>query len=156
MKIAEAMTKEPLSALADGSIREAAAGMRDAGIGSLPVVDREKQLVGMVTDRDIAVRAAGEGRGPETLVRDVMTEALVVVDESLDLKDALSLMSAHQIRRLPVISAGCLVGIVSLADVVAVAKPRQLAETLRIVSEPASSQAEKRTNRRTWARFRLA
>jgi CBS domain-containing protein len=156
MKVSEAMTRDPLSVLAEGSICEAAAGLRDAGIGALPVVGDEKQLIGMVTDRDIAVRAVADARGPETLVQDVMTETLVYAEASFDVKDALALMAMHQVRRLPVLEGPRLVGIISLADVAAVAGSRRLVETLREISAPASSRAETRRGGRALARLRLA
>jgi CBS domain-containing protein len=156
MKVTEAMTRDPLSVLAEGSLCEAAAGLRDAGIGALPVVSDEKQLIGMVTDRDVAVRAVADGRGPETLVQDVMTDTLVYADASFDLKDALALMGMHQVRRLPVVEGVHLVGIISQADIAAVARPRQLAETLRRISAPASNHASTRTGARALARLRLA
>jgi len=144
MQIRDAMTKEPLSVRADGTIQEAAAGMRDAGIGALPVVDKSDQLAGMVTDRDIATRAVAEGFGPETLVERVMTRRLIVADSSEELEDALALMREHQIRRVPVVEDRRLVGILAQADIAAVTEPREAAETLRRVSEPAASQAESR------------
>jgi CBS domain-containing protein len=156
MKVTEAMTQDPLSVLAEGTICEAAAGLRDAGIGALPVVSDEKQLIGMITDRDIAVRAVADGQPPETLVQNVMTDALVYAEASFDVKDALALMGLHQVRRLPVLEGPRLVGVISQADVAAIARPRQLAETMRLLSEPASSRAGSRTGGRAWARLRLA
>jgi CBS domain-containing protein len=144
MQIRDAMTKEPLSVRADGTIQETAAGMRDAGIGALPVVDKSDQLAGMVTDRDIATRAVAEGFGPETLVERVMTRRLIVAESSDELGDALALMREHQIRRVPVVEDRRLVGILAQADIAAVTEPREAAETLRRVSEPAASQAESR------------
>lgn len=149
MQIRDAMTKEPLSVRADGTIQEAAAGMRDAGIGALPVVDKSDQLAGMVTDRDIAIRAVAEGFGPETLVERVMTRRLIVAESSDELEEALSLMREHQIRRLPVVEDGRLIGILAQADIAAVTEPREAAETLRRVSEPAASQAESRHEERS-------
>jgi CBS domain-containing protein len=147
MQIEDAMTKNPLSVRTDATIQEAAAGMRDAGIGALPVVDKSDELAGIVTDRDIALRAVAEGLEAETLVKRVMTRKLIVVESSDELEDALSLMREHQVRRLPVVEGHELVGILAQADVAALTGDREAAETLRSISEPAATQAEQRLAR---------
>ncbi len=144
MQIKDAMAKEPLSVRTDATIQEAAAGMRDAGVGALPVVDKSDELAGIVTDRDIAVRAVAEGLEAETPVERVMTKQLIVVEPSDELEDALSLMRERQVRRLPVLEGDRLVGIVAQADIAALTEAREAAETLRSVSEPAATQAEQR------------
>jgi CBS domain-containing protein len=149
MQIKDAMAKDVLAVRADATIQEAAAGMRDSGIGALPVVDTSDQLAGMVTDRDLAVRAVAEGLGAETLVERVMTRKLVVAEPSDELEHALSLMREHQIRRLPVIENEQLIGIVAQADIAALTEPREAAETLRSLSEPAASQADRRHEERS-------
>ena len=149
MQIKDAMAKELLFVRQDTTIEEAAAGMRDAGIGALPVVDTSDQLAGIVTDRDIAVRAVAEGLGAETHVEHVMTRRLIVAEPSDELEDALSLMREHQIRRLPVVADERLIGIVAQADIAALTEPLEAAETLRGLSEPAASQAERRHEERS-------
>ena len=149
MQIKDAMARELSSARVDATIQEAAAGMRDAGIGALPVVDKSDQLVGIVTDRDIAVRAVAEGLGAGTLIERVMTRRLIVAEPSDELEDALSLMREHQIRRLPVVEDERLIGFVAQADIAALTEPRAAAETLRSLSEPAASQAERRHEQRS-------
>ncbi len=144
MQIKDAMAKEPLSVRTDATIQEAAAGMRDAGVGALPVVDKGDKLAGIVTDRDFAVRAVAEGLEAETPVERVMTRQLIVVEPSDELEDALSLMRERQVRRLPVVEGDRLVGIVAQADIAALTEAREAAETLRSVSEPAATQAEQR------------
>lgn len=144
MQIKDAMAKEPLSVRTDATIQEAAAGMRDAGVGALPVVDKGDELAGIVTDRDIAVRAVAEGFEAETPVERVMTRQLIVVEPSDELEDALSLMRERQVRRLPVVEGDRLVGIVAQADIAALTEAHEAAETLRSVSEPAATQAEQR------------
>lgn len=144
MQIKDAMAREPLSVRADATIQEAAAGMRDAGVGVLPVVTDSGELAGIVTDRDIAVRAVAEGLGSETLVGRVLTRRLAVVEPSDELEDALSLMREHQVRRLPVVEGDRLVGMLAQADIAALSAEREAAETLRSVSEPAATQAERR------------
>lgn len=100
----------------DDTIEEAAQEMRDGDFGLVPVVEDE-ELVGVVTDRDIAIRAVAEGKDPSTPVGEVMSEGVVWVNEDDSVEDAARIMSEHQIRRLPVVdSEQHLVGIVSLGD----------------------------------------
>jgi CBS domain-containing protein len=149
MQIKDAMARNPLSVRADATVQEAAAGMRDAGIGALPVVSDSEELMGIVTDRDIALRAVAEGFGPETTVDQVMTKQLIVVEASDELEDALSLIREHQVRRLPVVEGERLVGIVAQADIAALVEPGEAADTLRELSEPAATEAARRTEGRS-------
>ncbi len=149
MQIKDAMARNPLSVRADATIQEAAAGTRDAGVGALPVVSDGEELVGIVTDRDIALRAVAEGFGPETTVDRVMTKQLIVVEPSDEFEDALSLMRERQVRRLPVVEGERLVGIVAQADIAALVEPGEAADTLRELSEPAATQAARRTQGRS-------
>src|SRR5919201_3065278 len=141
MQVRDAMTKDPLAIRIDATIQEAAAGMRQADVGALPVVSDENTLVGIVTDRDLAIRALAEALSPETPVGQIMTRNCVTVDASDELEDALSLMRSEQIRRLPVVQNERLVGIVAQADVIAVSDAPELADTPRHVSEPAATEA---------------
>lgn len=145
LQIKDAMARNPLSVRADATIQEAAAGMRDAGVGALPVVSDREELVGIVTDRDIALRAVAEGFGAETTVDHVMTKQLIVVEPSDELEDALSLMRERQVRRLPIVEGERLVGIIARADIAALIGPGEAADTLRELSEPAATQAARRT-----------
>ena len=117
MKIADVMTRNPEIVAPEEPIREAARMMLDADTGALPVGDRER-LVGMVTDRDITVRAVAEGRGPDTSVKDVMSDRLLFAWDDQDIDEVAMQMSDAQVRRVPVLSRGSerLVGIVSLGD----------------------------------------
>ncbi|HJQ17224.1 MAG TPA: CBS domain-containing protein [Allosphingosinicella sp.] len=117
MKIADVMTRNPEIVAPEEPIREAARMMLDADTGALPVGDRER-LVGMVTDRDITVRAVAEGRGPDTPVKDVMSDRLLFAWDDQDVDEVAMQMSDAQVRRVPVLSRGSerLVGIVSLGD----------------------------------------
>ncbi|MCC2682555.1 MAG: hypothetical protein K0S36_2119 [Nitrosospira multiformis] len=100
----------------DATIEEAAQEMRDGDFGLLPVGD-EEQLLGVITDRDIAIRAVAEGRGPSTPVSEIMSEGVIWVHEDDSIEEAAEIMSDNQIRRLPVVNAEKrLVGIVSLGD----------------------------------------
>src|ERR687897_3836551 len=130
IQIKDAMARNPLSVRADATVQEAAAGMRDAGVGALPVVSDSEELVGIVTDRDIALRAVAEGLGSETTVDQVMTKQLIVVDASDEFEDALSLMRERQVRRLPVVDGERLVGMVAQADIAALIESGAAADTL--------------------------
>ena len=115
-KISEVMSTDVQTISPDASIEEAAQEMRDGDFGLLPVGE-EAQLLGVITDRDIAVRAVAEGKDPGTLVRDVMSEGVIWAHEDDSVEDAARVMSEHQIRRLPIVDADQrLAGIVSLGD----------------------------------------
>jgi CBS domain-containing protein len=116
MKVSEVMTRGVQTIRPDQSAQQAASFMLDADTGSIPVADGDR-LIGMITDRDIAVRGVAKGHGPETPVRELMTDDLVIVRIDDDVEDVASRMSEAQVRRLPVIDEDdCLCGIVSLGD----------------------------------------
>ena len=144
MQVKDVMSSEPVAVRLDATIQEAAAGMREADAGALPVVANEGELVGIVTDRDLSVRAIAEGLGAETTVDRVMTPEVTTVEPSAEVEDALSVMRNEQIRRLPVVRGGRLVGIVAQADLAAVTAAPELADTVRDISEPAVAEAERR------------
>lgn len=118
MKVAEFMTQEVETVTPDQPIREAAQFMLRADAGAMPVSEGDK-LIGMVTDRDIAVRGVAEGLGPDTPVRDVMTADLVYCFDDEEVEQVAIKMSDAQVRRMPVLSreGEQLVGIVSLGDI---------------------------------------
>ena len=118
MKIADVMTAEVDVVKPDQTIQQAASFMLRSDAGSIPVCDGEK-LVGMVTDRDIAVRAVAEGMGPDTPVRETMSDEVLYCFEDDDVEDVAAKMSENQVRRMPVVSRedNRLVGIVSLGDI---------------------------------------
>jgi CBS domain-containing protein len=144
VQVKDVMSSEPVAVRLDATIQEAAAGMREADAGALPVVADEGELVGIVTDRDLSVRAIADGLGAETTVAQVMTREVTTVEPSAEIEDALSVMRNEQIRRLPVVRGGRLVGIVAQADLVAVTTAPELADTVRDISEPAVAEAERR------------
>jgi CBS domain-containing protein len=109
----------------DASIQEAARMMRECDAGSIPVGDNDR-LVGMITDRDIAIRAVAEGRSFDTPVREVMSGHIEYVFEDQDLREVSSKMSDLKVRRLPVLNRNKrLVGIVSLGDMSKSGDPAQ-------------------------------
>jgi CBS domain-containing protein len=115
--VRDAMTEDPRSIGASTSVVEAARLMRDEHIGSLPITDGDT-LVGMITDRDITTRVVAEAADlATTTVGDVYSQDLISVEPDKDLAEALGLMARHQVRRLPVVEDGRLVGIVAQADI---------------------------------------
>jgi CBS domain-containing protein len=116
MKVSEIMTRDVCIARPDQKLREVAAEMERNDIGVLPVAENDR-LVGMITDRDIAVRGIAHGRGPDASVRDVMSAEVKYCFEDGDLEEVAQNMADEQIRRLPVLNRQKrLVGIVSLCD----------------------------------------
>lgn len=138
MRVSEVMTRSVQCIHADANLQEAAARMKSLDIGPLPVCEGDR-LVGMITDRDITVRAVAEGEPPTVIrVRDIMTpEVLYCFDDQL-VEDAARVMEDSQVRRLVVINRDKrLVGIVSLGDLAIQTRDEQLAgNTLEAVSEP--------------------
>jgi CBS domain-containing protein len=115
--VREAMTEDPRSIGPSATVVEAARLMRDEHIGSLPIRDGDT-LVGMITDRDITTRVVAEAADlATTSVGDVYSQDLVSVAPDKELEEALRLMARHQVRRLPVVEDGRLVGIVAQADI---------------------------------------
>jgi len=139
MQIREIMTPRVEVIHPDATIEEAAEKMKRLDVGPLPVCDGER-LVGMLTDRDITVRATSEGRDPRTTrVRDIMTEEVFFCFDDQDVREAAEIMQRAQIRRLPVVNRDKrLVGIVALGDLAVHTGDEELAgEVLEEVSEPA-------------------
>ncbi|KJE27720.1 CBS domain protein [Geobacillus kaustophilus] len=97
------------------NLYEVAVKMRDFNVGAIPIVD-DGRLVGMITDRDIVVRGMAEKRPGSTAVTEVMSRDLVTLSPDDSVQKAADMMARHQIRRLPVIENGRLVGIISLGD----------------------------------------
>src|SRR5206468_9033597 len=139
MKISEVMTRNPEVVRPDATVQEAARKMDELNVGALPVCDGER-LVGMITDRDITVRATAEGAAPDQCRVEKAMSAEVdycFADDNVD--DAAEKMQQRQIRRLPIIDRDQrLVGIVALGDLATeVNKPKTVAATLEKISEPA-------------------
>jgi CBS domain-containing protein len=138
MQIREIMTPRVEVIHPDATIEEAAEKMKRLDVGPLPVCDGER-LLGMITDRDITVRATSEGRDPRTTrVRDIMTGEVFYAFDDQDVREAAEIMQRAQIRRLPIVNRDKrLVGIVSLGDVAVQTGDEELAgEVLEDVSEP--------------------
>ena len=122
-KVEEIMTRDPRTVDAGDTIVDAARVMRDADIGDVVVME-DGQITGIVTDRDIVVRATAEGRDADsTSVGDVCTTGVETVDPDASVDDALRIMREHDIRRLPVAKSGRPVGIISLGDLAVEREP---------------------------------
>jgi CBS domain-containing protein len=134
--IKDVMTSDPCTIDADKSIAYAAKMMRDEDVGVAPIVESDK-LVGMLTDRDIAVRVVAEGKDPERVtVREVASKQVVTVDPQQDLDEALRIMAKHQVRRLPVLEEdGRLVGVVAQADVAREGDDKETGQLVQEISQ---------------------
>ena len=134
--IRDAMTEDPRSIGASESVVDAARLMREGDIGSLPIIDGE-QLLGMITDRDITMRVVSEAADPKTTsVGDVCSKDVISVEADKDHEEALALMARHQVRRLPVVENGMLVGIVAQADIARTENETKTGELVEAISEP--------------------
>lgn len=136
MKVEAAMTRDVRLVKPDQTIREAAQLMADIDAGALPVTENDR-LVGMITDRDIAVRAVAQGKSPDTRIRDVMSPGILYCFDDQQLEDVSRNMGKNQVRRLPVINRDKrLVGILSLGDLASKEDPTAVGRTVSRVSEP--------------------
>ena len=135
-KISEVMTRGIQIANPAQTIREAAMTMAREDIGSLPVGENDR-LIGMITDRDIVLRAVAEGRSPNTPIRDVMTDDIKYCFEDDDVAQVAQNMAELQVRRLPVVNRDKrLVGIVALSNVAQCGDKKATSEMLRGVATP--------------------
>lgn len=147
MTCSQLMTSDPACCVLDDSVVSAAMLMKIHNIGSVPVIsDRtERKVAGIVTDRDLTVRVVAEQRDYyRTKVSEVMSTDLVTCRASDDYDEVIAAMAKRQIRRVPVVDKdGRLAGIISQADVARSADPREVAEVVEQISEPASEHAAK-------------
>lgn len=138
-KVRDAMTPGVQSVEPTESLPRAAALMRDNDVGSVPVVDGDR-LVGIVTDRDIVARAVADNRDLRTAtVADVASRDVFTVGPEDDLEEAQRLMADQQVRRLPVVEDGRVVGILAQADVALTARGKDSGEMLEEISKPTST-----------------
>ena len=146
MRIQDIMTKNPASVSPDATAREAAQVMLREEVGLVPVVEKDgsNRLVGVVTDRDIAIRCVAEGKDASCAVRDVMSsDGLATCRQTDDVDSLMGAMRSEKVRRIPIVDErGGLVGIVSQADIVRKAKDSVRAEqTIEEISEPGGRHA---------------
>ncbi len=138
MKAQDIMSKNPRTVTPETAIQEAARMMKDEDVGVLPVVESasSKRLVGVVTDRDIAIRVVAEGKASAS-VRDAMTSGVKSCKASDSVKDVMELMGREQVRRVTIVDdRGNLVGIVSQADVVLEGDDKRAEEAIEKISKP--------------------
>ena len=134
MKVRDVMTTDVATATPETTLEDIATMMRDEDTGAIPVLDGD-ELVGIITDRDIVIRCIAEGKDPvETTVEDVLTEGLETIEPDSDVEEAKHLMSRRQVRRLPVVEDGELIGMLSIGDI-AVKADTDVGEALENVSE---------------------
>jgi CBS domain-containing protein len=134
--VKDAMTSDVKTAAPSQSLTDAAILMKQEDVGAIPVVDGER-LVGVVTDRDIVIRGIADGSDPHAIkVGDIASRDVVTVRPDDDLEEALRLMAQHQVRRLPVVEDGRLVGVVATADVALEAKEKDVGHVFEEISRP--------------------
>lgn len=157
MKARDVMAGGLITCSPDAPLAEAAKLMRDRDTGDVLITDDGK-LLGIVTDRDVAIRAAASGDDPrEEPVRKYMSKHLVMGHPNWDLRRVSKTMSAHQIRRLPIVENGMLLGIISLGDIAMRDKRRDnVGQALRAISEPAGVRRSRRGRSRLMGTLGLA
>jgi CBS domain-containing protein len=134
------MTKNPVCALPDDTVASVAQLMKERDIGPVPIVEDKisKKLLGIVTDRDLAIKVVAEGRDPKTTtVKEVMTKDVVTCHENDNIRSTLDAMSKHQLRRILVVDAdNMLVGIIAQADIATrMNEPEKTGEVVKEISE---------------------
>jgi CBS domain-containing protein len=134
--VKDAMTSEVKTASPSQPLTDVARLMKQEDVGSVPVVDGDR-LVGVVTDRDIVVRGIADGSDPHAVkAGDIASRDVVTVRPDDDLDEVLRLMAQHQVRRLPVVDDGRLVGVVAQADVAQEAKEKDVGHLVEEISKP--------------------
>jgi CBS domain-containing protein len=141
VSVAEIMTKEVACCTPRETVEHAADLMKRENVGPIPVVEdhESKRLLGIVTDRDLAIKVVAEGRDARTTeIQEVMTPNPVACGEDEDIEHAMALMSDHQVRRLPVVDDNqCLIGIVAQADIARrLGKAKKTGAVVEKISEP--------------------
>ena len=139
-KCSDVMTRNPVSARPDDTVASVARLMKENDIGPVPIVDdnNSKRLVGIVTDRDLALKVVAAGRDPQTTpVREVMTTNVITCRDDDDIETALDAMSTQQLRRIPVVDDGnMLLGIIAQADIATrMDSPEKTGEVVKDISE---------------------
>jgi CBS domain-containing protein len=145
MQVSEAMSREVQVVQLNRTIQQAAKIMSEIDVGGLPVA-QEDRLVGMITDRDIAIRAVAENMAPSSKVRDVMTIDIKFCFDDEDAEDVADRMAAEQVRRVPVVNREMkVVGILALADLAIRAGARPAAKALEGISQLGGRHTQGRT-----------
>ena len=146
MKVSEIMTRDVRLLSPDQTIREAASLMADVDVGSLPVGDNDR-LVGIITDRDIVIRAVAQGKSADTKVSEVMSKEMLYCFDTDETDAVARNMGKAQVRRLPVVNSDKrLVGIVSLGDLARNDDPTTIGRTVSRVSTPGGKHDQSSTH----------
>jgi|SRR5688572_10835861 len=142
MKVSDAMTGDVRVVSPAQTIREATAIMAETDVGALPVCDGER-LTGMITDRDVAIRAVARGRGPDTPVGEVMTRELKYAYADDDVDEVARTMAELQVRRLPVLDRDKrLAGIIALGDIARMHDAETAGEAVEGISQPGGPRSQ--------------
>jgi CBS domain-containing protein len=133
----DVMTADPACCSSTTTLDQVARLMIQNDCGEIPVINNADQLIGVITDRDIVCRVVAKGMNPMAhTAEQYMTHPVVTVGTDASLDDVVSTMERHQIRRVPVVDEqGCCTGMIAQADIARVAKERELAELVRVVSQ---------------------
>ena len=143
MRVSEAMTRDVKICTPGQTIRDAARAMAEIDAGAMPVGENDR-LIGMITDRDIAIRGVAQGKGPDTPVREVMTPDVKYCYEDEDLEHVAENMGDIKVRRLPVVNREKrLVGIVALGDLARAEDKQTVAKTVQDVSKPGGPHSQR-------------
>ncbi|HXH87877.1 MAG TPA: CBS domain-containing protein [Gaiellaceae bacterium] len=133
--IQDTMTSSPTTIDSGTTAQDAARTMKSEDVGSLPIVDDDR-LVGVITDRDLAIRVLAEGKDGETTVGEIASKDVVTIDPQQTLEEAVRLMAEHQLRRLPVVEEdGKLVGILAQADIAKLGHDELTGEAVQQISQ---------------------
>ena len=135
-QVRELMTPDPEHLSADDTLVTAAQLMRDADVGSLPICDADGQVTGIVTDRDIVVKSIADGGDPSSAtVGSIASEMVYTVGPDDQIENALTVMEDHQVRRLPIVENGRLVGMLAQADVARTMSEPRVGEVVEEISK---------------------
>ena len=152
MQVQKIMTSNPACVTPEDTARDAARLMKERNCGCLPVVENQSsmRLVGVVTDRDLALRALGEGKGADTAIAQLMSPDPSCCSPDTDLREVERIMAERQVRRVPVVdSSGRCAGMVSQADLALsegeAVSDREIARTVERISEPSSAPRREST-----------
>ncbi|MDP9251763.1 MAG: CBS domain-containing protein [Chloroflexota bacterium] len=141
MKVKDLMTSQPTVIRPEDMVSQAATLMKQEDCGAIPVVTKDGKLVGIVTDRDIVIRAVAAGKDPRTTpVSAVMSADPVTLSPDASADDAEKLMADRQVRRLPVVAGGNLVGLIVTAQLARRGDAREVGETIKGISEAKSGK----------------
>lgn len=146
-KLSDIMSRQVNYCIAEDNIYEAAVKMKTWDVGSIPIVSN-KQLIGIITDRDIVIRGVAERKPNSTQVTDLMSKDVITGTPDMDVEEAAQLMSKHQIRRLPIVEGTTLVGMIALGDLAIREKYNQQAE--EALSEISERRGQTETDSQTY------